>query len=142
MRGLLMLILSVIFGFASFGQDSIFHLTSKGKEPEIHRLLQGCWVNIKDSNEKLTVTNKKVKFSRGFDSKSDTNFHKYELKYVDTTMTNLGYDVDFDVFLQGVCVISHEKGWGNFLLFKIYSVSDEYLYFNSKYWIFRRKTFH
>jgi len=135
MKAFLIVILSFSFALTAFGQDSISHLSCKGKTSVIHSLIQGEWVDIKDNNYKLTITKKIIKFNGWHSNKNTIETDKYTLMYIDTTMGNLQFDVDFGDWIKGYCIIPHD----NSLLFQIYSVSKKYLQLNSKEIIYRRK---
>jgi len=93
MKGLLIIVVSLYIAVSAVGQDSISHVSCKGKKSVIHRLILGVWINTKDSNEKITITNKKIKFNRGLWNNNDTNFYDYTLKYIDSSKAEYGGEV-------------------------------------------------
>jgi hypothetical protein len=133
------LVLLCFIALNAMGQDSISHFNCKGKESEIHKLLKGHWVNVNDSNEKITITSKSItivsKIAASFVKLSkrqyDTNTHEYYLAFEDSTQ-NLHIDVDIGKW-QGYCMMS-----GNGFFAQISSVSKKYLRVDEIY-LYRRK---
>jgi hypothetical protein len=115
---------------SAFGQDSVFHHSSLRKIPAIHRLIQGNWVNIEDTNEKLTITNWTITFCVHIPDEFTSRIRcKYKIRYFDSNRVSntkdiIKYGVTFRSW-AGYCIVSNavlQK------VHKIYSVSHNYLH--------------